>query len=129
MWQVGDWCFFEFKLTQVKEVGDGGRVTSVSDGAFTTGSYDLSDRLVPLSGRNNWISKEFESISKELHKNGVPGLNYPDIATHLVKLWLEAVDTSDNDDLREVYDRAYHFRDGILSATNVPAVQGVRVFR
>lgn len=89
MMEIGDFVFFEFKLVQIKEVTEDGRVTDVSDGYFSIVSSDLSSRILPITLTNKIVSEEYMDQSKYLHKYGNPGLNYPDIHRHLVGMWLE----------------------------------------
>ena len=91
-WKVGDWCFCEYKLQMIKEMSDDGRITSVSDGCFQMGAYDLSDKCFPLTLEGKNISDAFVRIYQRMYdqiKNG--NYNFPDFHRYSVKQWVEAM--------------------------------------
>ena len=88
-WKVGDWCFFEYELVQIKEVEKDGRVTCLSDGYFKTGSFDARDRIFPLDLQGEIISEYFESKYKTLKRlQGSQALNFPGIHKWFVQEWV-----------------------------------------
>jgi len=113
MFKVGDFVFFEYKLAQIKEM-KGAKVQEVSDGAFSCGSLDLSDRCVPLTLRNKNISDEYEHQSNRIHREGVSSLNYPDIHRWLVDEWRKCIDVPDSE-VRSYYDRLKKFTEDCVN--------------
>lgn len=85
-WQVGDWCFCEFKLQQIKEMKDG-RITSVRNGICSTGGRDFSDRCFELKLEIKLISEQFLSawhvVCKLRHPNSL------EIRRLLVREWVK----------------------------------------
>lgn len=88
-WKVGDMCFFEFELSQVKEM-TGNKVTEVSTGYIRTltGS-SFNDRSFPVTLEVKLISGAYASWAKEIHTKGLGELNFPDIHRWLVAHWAE----------------------------------------
>jgi len=133
-WKTGDWCFFEWKLGQIKETKNNG-VTEFSDGMFSTSGHGLHDRMFPLTMRNKIISDTFESYSSDIHAKGARNLNFPDIHRKLVDLWVEAMEskeTKEEVELRKVYDKTRKFFDGIMSECQelkYKEVEGIPLFR
>ena len=129
-WSKDDWCFFEFNLVQIQEVKEG-RVTSVSDGSFNTGGWDLSDRCLPLTLRTSAISDTLEYWSNRLHKEGNNALNYPDIHRKLVDLWYEwCLTEAKSDAAHTAADRVRDFAEGILRRVKQDQseeIEGVRL--
>jgi hypothetical protein len=97
--KVGEWCFFEFDLFQVKKTEDS-RITSVTDGYLEHGGYDLSDRCFPLDMTAKVSSNEVESWYQSIRKEaGNSNINYPSLHERLCELWSEMCRTR-NDDVR-----------------------------
>ncbi len=87
VWKAGDMCFFEFELSQVKEV-TGGEITEVSTGYFRTSTGgSFNDRSFPITLGVKLISEAYASWSKEIHTKGLMELNFPDIHRWLVSHW------------------------------------------
>ena len=125
-----DWCFCEFKLQQIKEM-KGNCITSVSDGNFSHGSSDLSDRCYPLEMKYKVISDEVAYWSKKLHDLDHNSLNYPDIHRALVDRWCEMCDNADDDKLQDLYTKLANFGNTIINKvrdTRSEYVDGVRIF-
>jgi hypothetical protein len=105
-WKVGDWCFCEFKLKQVREIEDDGRVSEVSDGWCSHGSWDIRDRMIPLSLESKRISDSVAGVENRIREEERgSGLNWPDIHRKLVDLWVDAwrmYESGHSDPLREV---------------------------
>lgn len=126
--QVGQWVFFEFKLSLIDEM-DGDRVTSVQDGCFHTGSWNMADRCVPLSLRVKRISDEFAYHSAELHRKGHSGLNYPDIHNWLVNAWVEACARPADANLSADFERVRKFAADVLKTCDVQSGYGFPLVR
>ena len=130
--KVGDWCFCEYKLSQIMEMEDG-RITEVSDSMFRHSSRDLSDRCFPLSLWNCNISMNFQLMSERIHRKGNNSLNYPDIHRHLVALWMDACSFGeDKEKIQKVIDDGNKFIQEILDqchSLNQLNVRGVPLFR
>jgi hypothetical protein len=129
MYKVGDWCFHDFELCLIKDMKDN-HVTEVTTGWINTSGNDLDVR--PLTLRNKRISENVESTSNKIHEEGNCGLNYPDIHTHLVELWLNACDTEDtaagNEEANKILSQVCIFREKVLKfSQNSPKVDGVRI--
>lgn len=105
--QAGTWCIFEFKIGQVKQVEP---YFAFSDGMCET-SGQLWERIVPLTLENIAIMWHYEYYSDRLHKEGVNGLNYPDIHRWLSEHWYVTTTqrpTKDNEKVeREWFDQRY----------------------
>ena len=108
-WKVGDVCFFEFQLSQVKEM-TGSKVTEVSTGYIGTSTGGgFNDRAFPVTLEITLISDEYETWSKELHTKGLRELNFPDIHRWLVTHWAETCQKVD--DKEWIGDRYKELRD------------------
>ncbi len=131
MFKQGDWCFCEFKLQLIKEMREN-CITSVSDGYFSHGSSDLSDRCYPLEMKYKLISEEVNHWSKKLHALDNSSLNYPDIHQSLVQRWCEMCDNADDHDkLQDLYNKLTSFGNAIVNKvhdTRSEFVDGVRIF-
>ena len=132
--KVGDWCFYEYKLSQVKKVNADGRVIEVSDGFISTSNGGYGFHIKPLTLRNKIISGVFEGISNELHEKGNAGLNYPDIHNHFVDLWLQACETEDTEDgnkeLTGIYNQIRAFSKKLIEFSQYgPEIDGVKILR
>lgn len=134
---VGDWVFFEFSLVQIKEM-KGPNIQEVNDGLFSMSSRFLNDRVRLLTMRNKIISEEFERTSKTLHDLNNNKLNYPDIHSKLVDLWVEACDILPSppkeEELQKMYERVRKFTEYISKASLASiqkgfAAEGVRIFK
>lgn len=130
--KVGDWCFCEYKLSQIMEM-DEGRITEVSDSMFRHSGHDLSDRCFPLSLMNCNISMCFQDMSDKIHSKGSNSLNYPDIHRHLVELWVNACTNADvKEKAQKLIEDGNKFIQEILDkcqSLNHLSVQGIPLFR
>lgn len=114
----GDWCFCEFKLSQIINTEEN-RITEVSDGNFRTSSYDISDRCFPLDITIKRFSDTAEYWSKKFHELNYSALNHPDLNRELVSRWVEMC-KSKNDEAKwkELFDDLYKFGNGIIKRVN-----------
>ena len=115
--QVGQWVFCEFKLQQIKNMEDG-RVTEVTDGILTHSSRDLTDRCFSLSIRIKRISDEVAHYMDKFHTIKVPGLNFPDLSREMVSRWVDMCETTNDADLRIMYDSLSAFSKDIHKKIN-----------
>lgn len=79
----GEWCIFEFKVGQVKQVKP---YFAFSDSVVEI-SGQLWDRCVPLTLENKAIADHYGYYKDRIHKEGSRGLNFPDIHRWLVEHW------------------------------------------
>jgi len=128
----GEWCFCEFTLKLVKETKED-RITSVSDGYFEHGSYDLSDRCYPLTLEIKRISDEVNYWSKKFHELKNNSLNHPDLNRELISRWVEMCEAKDDHEkLRKLFDSLSEFGTAVITKVRDlggEEVQGVRIFR
>ncbi len=115
-WKVGDWCFCEMKLQQIKEM-EGERVTCVTDSFFSLGSYDLSDRCFPLDLLVKNISDCFVTFQERIRsQDRVLKLNWPDINRWFVVKWVDACAIrNDKERLTLLMDEAEKFAHDIIN--------------
>lgn len=129
--KVNDWCFFEFKLVQVKET-DGPRVTSVTDGMFNTYGSNLSDRCFPFEMGIKKISDVVAYwADKMLKEERLKYLNHPDIHRKLVEFWIGMCESDDNK--RQVIgEKLSNFCTSILNRVNSISeeyIEGIKLLR
>ena len=92
-WKVGDWAIHGYDIVQVKTVEPDGRVTDVSDGHFSCGSWDVRDMLRPLTLKNKSIAMTVDYKMNELHRHKRNNLlNFPDIARKAEELSINIID-------------------------------------
>jgi hypothetical protein len=107
-------------------------ITEVSDGNFSHGSSDLSDRCYPLEMKYKLISDNVEYWSKKLHALDNNSLNFPDIHRALVEKWCDMCDNADDyDKLKILYNKLADFAKAIINKvdnTRSEYVDGVRIF-
>ena len=126
-WRVGDKCYMEFGLGEVKAVEKDGRVTEVFDGGGTLCSRDLRDRMFKITPKIEAISKQFkEKYSDPLYKMNC-GLNMPDIHQWLVQKWVDAC----NGDARKYHAIKLEQKEFMTLLKHVLSTnyKGMRVFR
>lgn len=132
MLTVDSWCFFEFELFQIKEMEDD-RVTEITNGYTTGGSFDFSDRIKPLTLPYKIASEEVHAVSRRLHKEGPRGLNFPDIHRYLVDIWLRLCDAYDvnlqGNHIRAIYDELYEFQHAALNVGKDTVSHGVQLIK
>ena len=128
----GEWCFCEFKLQQVTETEEN-RIPGVSDGMFSLGSMDLSDRCYPLELDVKRISDTVAYWSTKFHELKNNALNHPDLNRELIRRWVELCDSrKDEICLKELYDSLSNFGNSVLRKVqdlNFEEVEGVKLFR
>lgn len=127
-----DWCFFEFKLVQVREVKDG-CVQSVVDGKFQHSGLDLSDRCYPMELSIKAISDSVAFYYDELHKIKSLNLNYPDLNREYIRRWVELCDNrKDECKMKRLWESLRNFHQGIIETVNQTKqteIEGVQIFR
>lgn len=101
--KVGEWGFFEFELSYIKEM-DGRKIREISTGTINTSGMDLSDRFFPLNVRFKNISESYKDFESNIRKYDFNGMNWPDIHRWLVNHW---TDTCNGKDEREYYQKRY----------------------
>lgn len=85
-WNVGDMCFYEYELSQIKRV-EHGHVKSITTGYIeSSGSY-FNDRCFPVTLGIKLISDHVESWSKRFHAIKM-NINHPDLHRKLVNYWI-----------------------------------------
>ena len=95
-WKVGDWCFCEMVLQQIKEM-DGDRVTSVTDSFFSMGGNSINDRCFPLDLLVKNISDRFVAFKNRIRaEEWKANLNWPDISEWFIRKWRAACIEKDN---------------------------------
>jgi len=108
-YKVGDWVVCEFKVQQIKQISEDGRVTDVSDGYISHGGWSLNDRVFPLTLRSKIISEEFYDVYHKIHKLDDKykiSLNFPDINDYLITEWVKVMtDDDDDESIRKGYDK------------------------
>jgi len=131
-WKVGDWCFCEFKLQQIKRVEPDGSVHEVSDGNFSHGG-DLTDRCYPLDMKVKLISDHVWYWRDAFHKLNHNSLNHPDLNRELIRRWCDMCDNRENDEKwAELRDQLNEFGDGVIKKVRdvkSETVEGVRLYR
>lgn len=108
-WKVGDWCFFEFELCQVKRVfGEGGYECG---NGVTACSGILADRMFPLDYKIMQISEHFAWDSQRLHWESEGfNLNWPDIHRWFSAKWAEACRAKNDDEaVKRILDEKSEF--------------------
>lgn len=130
----GDWLYFEFNLSQVKEVYKG-KPSCVTNGYIRTGGSmgDLSDRCYPLDMDIKLISGAVDYWSKRFHALEHNSLNHPDLHRELVRRWVEICDNKDDDKkVQELYDKLATFGNSVLKKVKEVkediSVEGVKLF-
>lgn len=132
--KVGDWVWCEYKLQQIAEM-NGERVTSVSDGYFSHGSRDLSDRCFPLDMSAKLVSEGYAAAYARIReKAGALNLNYPDLHWWFVDAWCIAMGGRNvADSLKASYARLHEFEHKVIAACEAArrhaVVDGVSLFR
>jgi hypothetical protein len=131
--KVGDWCYYEFELHQVKETEED-RITSVSDGFALTGSHDISNYCFPVEMEVKKISDEVSNWYKDVRKAaGISNINYPQIHRKFVDLWRNICENRNNDKLYEKYwDELCTFGNDLLRKLRdmgLEEVDGIRILR
>lgn len=120
IWNENDMCFFEFKLSVIKDVRDG-KVKEVTDGYFEASTgRDFNDRCFPVNITQKLIADDYSYWDKELHNKALPCINFPDIHGWLIGHWAE---TASKENVGKDYYSKRHrelrcFAEEILDETN-----------
>lgn len=132
IWNVNDWCFFEFKLCQIKEVNNG-NPTMVTDGSFQTSGGSFSERCFALGIPIKNASDSVAYWSDKFHAAKINGLNHPDLHRELVRRWCEICENIDHKEkLESLYKDLDKFGRAILDRVQdlrYEEVAGVKLFR
>lgn len=130
--EVGEWCFCEFKLQQIKSTKDN-RITGVTDGMFELGGRDLTDRCFPMDLKIKRISDTVAYWSDRFHKLNAPGLNYPDLNRHLISAWVDMCEVKDDaDKIKELNEALANFAMKIIQRVGdlrYETIDGLKLFR
>jgi len=130
--KVGDWCFSNFELCQVKRISDG-RVTEVSTGIISRSGHDLTESCFPLEMKIKRISGSVEYWYKKLHELHHLNLNYPDIVRSLEERWIEMCHAKDDDKaVSAMYENLQSFCRQIIEMANSmkdKRVEGIAIMR
>ena len=87
---IGQWVMSEHELKQIKEM-EGTRITSVSDGMFSTGGSDLGYCTVPLTMQTKCLSDTYSYYYKQIRDAaGTMNINFPDISRAITSNWHDA---------------------------------------
>ncbi len=128
----GEWCFCEFILQQVKET-EGDRITEVSDGYFSHGGRDLSDRCYPMEMRVKIISDDVNYWHNQFHALKHNSLNHPDLNRKLIDMWVDMCENRNNQEkLSELYEKLNAFGQSVVNKVQEiksETTEGVRIFR
>ena len=125
-WKEGDWAIRGYDVVQIKKVEKDGRVTDVSDGHFSLGSYDVRDTLRPLTLANKSIADSVNAAMWRLHRHkNNQGLNFPDIARQAEDF---SVGIIDGTTAADVVWKFFREIEEFLDAPS-PTVQGIRLRR
>lgn len=90
VWKVDDWCLHDYKIKQIKRMGNGGHVVEVSDGSFNMGAGGdgFDDRIFPLTLKGKVIAGSFDYYYRSIQdsEKGM-NLNWPDIHRYFETSW------------------------------------------
>jgi hypothetical protein len=84
----------------------------------------------PLTIRNKAISETFKFTYDKL--NDIRGLNFPDIRHHFDDLWEQAVEDTNDSNVKEIYNKLDVFVNNILELAaqrKQTKIQGIEIFR
>lgn len=130
--KVGDWCFCEYELRQVKRTEED-CIREVSDGYLSLSSQDLSDRCYPLEMDVKIISDEINSWNNEFHSLKNNALNHPDLNRKLVDMWCQLCNNrKDENKLKELYEELSKFGNAVMRKIrdmSFEEVEGIRLIR
>jgi len=90
-WKVGDWCFFEYALREVKAVKDG-KPSELDNGVATTYvplTSLSSNSCFPLLMEIKEVSDKFANKEAELEKFFGTIVNMWRIRKYFIELWVE----------------------------------------
>lgn len=131
-WKVGDWCFCEYKLQQIKRVDEDGTVHEVSDGNFSHGGH-LTDRCYPMDMKVKLISEHVSYWREKFHKLNHNSLNMPDINRALIARWCMMCDDREDEKMSIKHgEELNEFCEKIVtrvSEAKDETVEGVKLFR
>jgi len=130
--ETGDWIVCEHKVQVIKKM-DNNRVQEVSDGSFSTGSWDLSDVCFPLTLKTKKISCFVEEWKLECHdKCSSLNLNWPDISRHFTDLWVRACKTQTEEEEISAYKAISDFAKKLIAIAEKKkeeTIDGIKLFR
>jgi hypothetical protein len=128
---VGDWCFYETELCQIKEIKNGR--ASVTNGIIITGNVDVNQECFPLDIRIKRASTVISAMKSNLHKVGINGLNHPDISRKINSMWVDMCSVVDDEKQFQLhYDEIESFISGLNKKINElkeESFEGVYLFR
>lgn len=110
-WKVGDWCFSEFELKQIKDIrerSDGVAITQLSDGFFGHSGYFLNGVCYPMDLKVKMISEHYKRCEDKLQaindEDIIPKGSFSNIYRLLVNKWCNCCDDKDdNEKLQKHY--------------------------
>lgn len=127
--KLGDWCFFEFELHQIKEIKEG-RINEVFDGISSCGGYDLNDRCFPLTldikRRSDSVYYWYRKFMDDRH------LNHPELTNRLVEMWVDLCNENDKEKLQSHYTKIDQFGHSVINARDdfrIREVDGIKIIR
>lgn len=133
-WKVGDWCFSEFQLKQIKEVHPERGVSSVTTGTIVSSGWNTF--CVPLSLEAKVWSESVEYWEDEIRrKEGGRNLNWPDLHRKFVELWEEGcagLGTEKAGTMQAHHNKVRDFARGVLDQLETSRslqADGVPIFR
>lgn len=114
----GDWCFCEFRLSQIMETKDD-RITEVSNGVFRHSGSDLSNRCFPLDLHIKTLSENIVYWSDKFHELKNNSINHPDLNRELISRWVELCKNKDNKDkISELMEKLSQFGNSVIKRIN-----------
>jgi hypothetical protein len=131
--KVGDWCYYEFELHQVKETEED-RITSVTDGYFETGNRDHSKYCFPVDMKIKTTSDEALTWYRDICKEAkLSNINNPGIRGRLVDIWVKLCENKDNDkEYKKYWTELQSFGNQVISKIrdiNHEQIDGIRIIR
>tara|TARA_R110000772_G_scaffold44826_2_gene103026 strand:+ start:980 stop:1723 length:744 start_codon:yes stop_codon:yes gene_type:complete len=104
-WKVGDMCYFDYKVHYISDMWDD-RVRGCMDDFGGSGSYDLRDRCFKITPHTmkcsneilfqyNWIGDKEHLVPTEYI------INYPDIHSTLISMWIDLIEGENNHKLHK----------------------------
>lgn len=132
-WKVGDWCYCEYKLQQVKQVEDG-QVTCVSDGMFNCSAFNFNEEIFPISFDIRDISDTFMNAYKKIHDlSDRLDINMPEICGFLRTRWISCCqDAGNRENVKNCFGILDEFVSGIEKEIKIIKscqVNGIKLFR
>lgn len=131
--KVGEWCFCEFELKQIKSTEDD-RITCVTDGFFSHSGHDLSDRCYPIEMKIKISSDEIKTWYRHIRNEaGNANINYPDINNKLIELWIDLCENRYDDERYNIsWEKVQAFGNALqkkLRDMKYEEVDGIQILR